>query len=770
MKIVEKGKNFVRMVVAKKRYRYPIIIIVFIYLCLQYNFLWLVGNMPTVNELKNPDLPVASEIYAVDGQLIGKFFRQNRSSVELSDVNPVFYKGLVATEDVRFYNHGGIDWKANIAVVWYMINGDKRGGSTLSQQLAKNLFKIRKVNKGLLSYIPFVRTVNTKMKEWLVALRLEHNYTKNEILLLYMNTVDFGSNAFGINTAAKTYFNKTPMQLRPDEAAVLIGLLKATSTYSPVSHPDKSLERRNVVLSLMKKHNVITDAEYKKAIQTPIELDFHIENSEDCRSPYVRAAVARELSEWCSENGYDIYKDGLKIYTTIDLSLQKYAEQAVAEHMQTLQRKFDKQWGDENPWIDNNKKEIPGFLEKAILQTDIYRELKKKWGENEDTIQYFLHQKHNASLYTHDGYVKEYVNAYDSLAHYKKMLRCGFYTLDPTDGHIKTWVGGWNYKIIKFDYISQSKRQAGSTFKPFVYATAFEQGSGPCDTRTDKFIHYEYEENGKHLIWEPRNAKRVFTNETITLRKAMANSINSIAAQLTIESGPENVAKIATKCGIKSPLVCVPSIGLGSNDVSLLELTASYAPFINGGYKVEPILITHIVNQKGNKVARFTYEEERALTEETAWLMSYMLRGTVEESEGTSQALFEYSIFGRNNLGGKTGTSNNCSDGWYVGVSKDLIGGVWVGAEDRCIHFKNSATGEGSKTALPIFGLFLQKVYADKNCSIKPSLYPKEPFRIEKEHNCSRVYKVKVDTIAHIELPDSLEEEILLADTTSILE
>ena len=763
-KIWEKVKSAGIYLWKKKRYRYPILSIIFLYLVVQHNFLWLMGNMPSVKELKDPKLPVASVIYAEDGQVIGKFFRENRSSVQYKDINPVFHKGLVATEDVRFYEHEGIDWKANIAILWYMIKGDKRGSSTITMQLAKNIFKMRKVNKGLLSYIPGISTVNVKVKEWMVAKRLEENYSKEEILLLYMNTVDFGSNAFGINTAAKTYFNKKPKDLTADESAVLIGMLKATTTYNPVLHPEKSLERRNVVLSLMKKHGVITEKEYSKAIDKPITLDYHVENPEDCKVPYVRAAVARELEEWCSDNGYDIYSDGLKIYTTIDLNLQMHAQEAVQEHMKSLQGKFDAQWAGQNPWVDAKKQEIPGYLENAIKQTDVYRALKKRWEDNEDTIQYFLRKPHQCEIFTHDaGFTKKMMSSYDSLAHYKKMLRCGFFTLDPKNGHIKTWVGGWNYKIMKFDHITQSKRQPGSTFKPFVYATAFEQGSGPCDTRIDRYVRHEYDEDGVHHVWEPKNASRHFSGDTLTLRRAMANSINSIAVQLTLQCGPDNVAQTAKKCGIGSPLMVVPSIGLGTNDVNLLELTTAYAPFINGGFKIKPILVTHIVNQKGEEIARFNSTQERALTEETAWLMSYMLRGTVEEYNGTSQALFQYALFGNNaQMGGKTGTSNNYSDGWYVGVTSGLIGGTWVGAEDRCVHFKNSATGEGMKTALPIFGLFMQKAFADKKSKLKPTPFPKEPFPIDVPHNC-RMRAPKMDTVV-VEI-DSLGAESIVGDS-----
>ena len=764
MAFLEKVKKVGKYIWEKKLIRYPLLILIFLYLVVQHNFLWLMGSLPSVKELKDPDLPVASVIYAADGQVIGKFFRENRSSVQYKDINPVFYKGLVATEDVRFYEHDGIDWKANASILWYAIKGDKRGASTITQQLAKNIFKMRKVNRGLFSYIPGLSTLNIKIKEWIVARRLEKNYTKDEILLLYMNTVDFGSNAYGINTAAKTYFNKTPKQLNVDEAAILIGMLKATTTYNPALHPEKSLERRNVVLSLMKKHSVISEKEYKKALEKPIALDFHVENPEDCKVPYVRSAVARELADWCSENGYDIYSDGLKIYTTIDLKIQKYAEEAVVEHMKSLQAKFDAQWANQKPWVDSKKQEIPGYLENAIKQTDAYRALKKKWDDNEDTIQYFLRKPHMCEIYSHDkGFTKQLMSSYDSLAYYKKMLRCGFFTLDPKTGHIKSWVGGWNYKVTKLDHITQSKRQPGSTFKPFVYATAIEQGIGPCDTRIDRFIHHEYDENGVHHVWEPKNASRVFSGDTLTLRRAMGTSVNSVAVQLTLQCGPENVAKTAKKCGIESELAIVPSIGLGSNDVNLVELTSAYAPFINGGYRIKPILVTHIVNQKGEEVARFNSVQEKVLSDETAWLMSYMLRGTVEEYGGTSSALFQYSLFGGNSqIGGKTGTSNNYSDGWYIGVTSGLIGGTWVGAEDRCIHFKNSATGEGMKTALPVFGLFLQKCFADKKCSVQPGPFPKEPFPIDVPHNC-RSYRPKVDTVAVV--TDSLESIDVVTDT-----
>ncbi len=745
--------------------------ILVLYLVVNHNFLWLFGNMPSVNELRNPKLSQASELFDANGQVIGKYYRENRSSVEWHEISPYFINGLVATEDVRFFEHGGIDWKAVASILWYSIKGDKRGASTITQQLAKNLFKTRKTNKGLLSYIPIIRTIVTKSKEWIVATRLEKNYSKDHILLLYMNTVDFGSNAFGIKAASKTFFNKRCLYLEPEEAAVLVGLLKATTTYSPVLHPDKSLERRNVVLGLMKKHQVISESLYKKSLRREIKLNVQFDNPSDSPVPYIRTAVANQLSEWCSENGYDLYADGLKIHTSIDLRLQKHAEAAMHKHMKNLQRRFDNQWGSENPWQDAAKQEIPNFLEQAIKGTPIYKELVNRFGEGSDSIDFYLKKEKECDLFTHNGTKKQLLNSYDSLAYYKKMLRCGFVTMNPNTGEIKSWVGGMDYNFFKLDHVYQSKRQPGSTFKPFVYATAIEQGFGPCDTRIDEAIRYEYEEDGEMKVWEPRNSNRVFTGANVTLRRAMAQSINSITAQLTQEVGPKNVVETAKKCGIESEIKPVPSIGLGTGDVSLIELLKSYAPFMNGGQSITPILVTRIEGPDGKVLATFETKKKQVLNPETSWLMSYMFRGTVDEYGGTSQALFEYpGVFkNQNHIGGKTGTSNNYSDGWYMGLTTDLIGGVWVGAEDRSVHFKNSATGEAMRTALPMFGIFLENVYRDQKCYLKPSKYPEPKEKIERPHTCWTRGGIKKDT-SLINIDSSFTPDVeaeVLEDTTN---
>lgn len=755
-------KSKLENVFAKKRVKVPLIIFSVLAVITTYAVFdaeYLFGSLPTVEELKHPKLQMASELYDSEGNLIGKYFRENRSPVTLDEVSPYFYKGLIATEDVRFYEHNGVDWESNLAILWYIIKGDKRGGSTITQQLAKNLFKMRKDAKlGVLANVPILKLIVVKFKEWMTAYDLEDTYSKEEILLLYINTVDFGSHAFGIKAAAKTFFDIDPIALSIGESATLIGLLKATTYYSPILHPDHALDRRSVVLSQMVKNGVVSQEEVDEALTHDLELHFHVENQMDGNGLYFRSAVAHELRDWCQENDLDIYTDGLKIYTTLNSKLQVHAEEAVRVHMSRLQNKFYKHWEGENPWIDGYKKEIPNFLDRSIKGTAVYRSLKKKFPDSRDSILYHLNTPHKVKLFSWDGFIDTTFSSMDSLAYYKKLLHCGFVSVNPQNGHVLTWVGGIDFKSFQYDHVYQSKRQPGSTFKPFIYAAAIDKGATPCDFRVDECLHFEYMEEGEKKTWDPRNSNREFTEDTVTLRYGMARSINSIAAQLTIEVTPDTVAAYANRCGIKSYLKPVPSVGLGSNDVTLLELASSYSPFINGGKSYEPLLITRIEDQFGNVLANFESKSAQALSPETAWLMSYMLRGTVEEYKGTSQALFNYDgLFGSNNIGGKTGTSSNFSDGWYVGVTNELIGATWVGAEDRCVHFKTSETGEGMRTALPVFGRFMEMVFADEESGVNKTRFPKEPFKIKKPHDCRTKVIFPVDTL----ILDSLEVRVM---------
>lgn len=724
-------------------------IFLFLYLLVEHNFLGLIGAVPGLAELKNPPMSVASEVYTEDGKLLCRFYKENRLQTDWEEIPDIFKKGLVTVEDIRFFEHSGIDWQANFSIFWYMIKGDRRGASTITQQLAKNLFDMRKSkNQGLLAKLPGFRMFLIKLREWITAVKLENVYSKEEILHLYINTVDYGGNHFGLKTAARAFFDKSPDSLSVEECAVLIGVLKAPTTYNPILHPDACQKRRNVVLQLMMEHNLISSEYFERVKLEPVIAKAHIEDIEIGSAVYFRLAVEKYLNDWCVANGYDLYSDGLKIYTTLDSKLQVHAEEAVKEHLSKLQKTFFRHWGSENPWMDSKKVEIPNFLEDAIKITPAYKALRAKFKNQPDSIEFHLHQPKRMKVFTWNGDRDTTFSSYDSLKYYKMILQAGFITMDPHTGYVKTWVGSNDYRYFRYDHINQSKRQPGSTFKPFVYCTALEKGMHPCDTRVDKYFVHHYVEEGEEKTWNPRNADRVYTDDVMTLRFAMGRSINSIAAQLTIELTPDTVVKYAHKLGIESDLKPVPSVGLGSNVVSLYEMISSYTAFMNEGKRNTPILVKEIRDKNNETIATFEPLQEQVISPETAWFMTYMLRGTLEEPKGTSQALFQHGdVFYRNHLGGKTGTSSNHADGWYMGVTKDLIGGVWVGADDQTIHFRTSALGEGMKTALPVWGYFLQRVYADKESGIVKSYFNKPPKGLDEPY-CPTILRVIPDSSA----------------------
>lgn len=734
------------------------------------NFLWLFGYSPGFDDLKHPPIAIASELYTADGKLIGKYYRENRVPVKYEELSPVLIKALVATEDVRFYRHMGIDFWAVISSAFSTATGDQRGGSTITQQLVKNMYNTRKKSsQGLLQHIPVIRAVVYKSKEWINAFKVETFYSKKDILTMYLNTVGFGNNTFGIKTACKIYFNTSPDKLRPEQAALLVGMLKGTSLYNPLNHPEKALERRNTVLGQMLKDEVINEKEYNRLKQKPLGLNLNARSSDAEQDSYLRSATKNWLEAWCKENYYDIYEDGLKIYTTIDSRLQQYAEEAMEEKMASLQRRFANYWGDKNPWVDEKGEEIPNYLDKLVERSDTYKALSKKYEGNKDSIQAALNAPKRMRVFSWKETEKDTTfSTYDSLRYYVSLLQTGMITLDPFSGHIKTWIGGINSKYFKFDHVNQSKRQPGSTFKPFVYLTALEKGFCPCDTFVDRPVTINYEENGEKKSWSPQNSDFVFSGRTMTLRWAMGRSCNSITAQVTEKVGWDNVVKTAQRLGITSPLENVPSICLGPSDVSLYEMVRAYGTFLNKGQKTDPILVTKITDRDGNVLATFEPKKEKVLTDEIAWLMLYMFKGGIEEPLGTSQALWEYDLFkNRNEIGGKTGTSSNYVDGWYMGINKDLITGVWVGCDDRNVHFRTSATGEGSKTALPIYGRFMEKVYADPKTNISLGKFPKYEGKIACKYYCPN-FLPKVDTTALDSLSaDSLVN--LLPDNTIIV-
>lgn len=712
---------------------------------LNTNFLYLTGSMPSVEDLRNPKLNQASEIYSLDGQMIAKFYAENRTPIEYKNIPKHLIEALIATEDARFYDHGGIDPRAIGRAVFSF--GREGGGSTITQQLAKNLFKTRRRNSdGLLNKIPVVRKVVYKSKEWLMAIKLESNFTKEEILTYYFNTVDFGSNSFGLKTAAKTFFNKAPDSLNVQEGAVLVGLQKATTYYNPLKNPKNSLTRRNIVLGQMAKYKYLTKAQADSVSALPLKTSYTPENPYAGPASYLKNAVVEFVTEWGTRNGYNLYTDGLKIHTTIDSKMQGYAEEAVKEKMKRLQRTFNNHWGSRNPWTDEDGKELPGFIDSVARRTERYKGLVKRFPMNPDSINYYMKvRKQKMKVFDWNGARDDEMTPFDSIAYYKRFLQAGMVAMDPHTGFIRAWVGGLDYDYFKYDHVKQGKRQPGSTFKPFVYATAIDDTAfnmTPCDRIRDKPFRKEYRENGENKVWEPKNSTGGFSYSNMTLRRALARSVNSITAQLTDMVGPERVADYAHKLGITSKLEAVPSIGLGSNDVSLYELVSAYCTFVNEGQYTKPLLIQRIEDRNGTEIESFKPERRPAISAESAYLMLYMLQGGLQEPGGTSQNLWSFDLFKRNHqMGGKTGTTSNNSDGWFVGVSDKLVVGAWVGGDDRSIHFRSTDMGEGAKTALPLVGGFLEKVYADPKFRDLQGPFPKATVEISKEYmNCTYDY------------------------------
>jgi penicillin-binding protein 1A len=750
------------------RYIFIFIFSVIMFFCaLQLNFLWLFGYSPSYSDIKAPTQRVGSELYTADGKLIGRYFKENRTPVDFKEIAPSVIHALVATEDVRFYQHMGIDFRSLLSSSISTATGDKRGASTITQQLAKNLYRTR-YNKaqGFVKHIPLVRTIVSKLKEWMTAVKLESNYSKNDIITMYLNTVPFGNNAYGIKTAARTYFDREPIDLSVPESAMLVGMLKGTTLYNPIRNPVKALERRNVALAQMNKYKYITNAEFETFKNTPILLKAgDIDESSDGDS-YLRAAVAKYLEKWCTDNGYDLYEDGLKIYTTIDSKLQTYAEEAVADQMKSLQRRFYSVWGKEDPWYDSEKNKVD-YPNRAIHNMPIYAMLKKRFENNPDSVDAYFNRKKRMKIFTWKGTRDTLFSTLDSVRYYGKILNTGMMTMEPSSGKIKVWVGGIDHKFFKYDHVNQAKRQAGSTFKPFAYLAGLESGMSPCDTFIDKPVRIAYQDKGKTEYWEPRNASWNSTYQQTSLRLAMARSINTVTAQLTEKVGWDNVVKWAHECGIDSHLESVPSVSLGPNDVSVYEMVKAYGTFLNDGIKTDPILVEKITDLDNNVIEEFKPKTKKVLSDEISWLMLYMFRGGIDEPGGTSQALWEWDLWKKNNqIGGKTGTSSDYVDAWYMGITKDLVTGVWVGCDERTAHFKNGETGEGGKTALPIFAKFMEKVYHDPNSGYTYGPFPKAKEKITRAINCPTPRYVADTTTKDSVAVDSTDIDVVPQEET----
>ncbi len=714
----------------------------------------LYGALPSVAILENPKDDLSSELYATDGVLLGKYFRHNRSPAEYDELSQHLIKALLATEDYRFEEHAGIDLKSlyRAFFVSILLRRNRGGGSTLSQQLAKNLFKTRTQRyKGHLSNLPIISTLVMKTKEWIVAVQLERAYTKKEILTMYLNTVSFGSHAFGIKVAAKTFFNTTPDLLTPEQAALLIGLLKAPSRYSPIKHPARALQRRNVVLGQLHKYHLLSEEEYKCLKACPLELAYKVEDHNVGPATYFRATIRDFLLRWTRDKGYDLFEDGLKIYTTIDSRLQRHAEAAVAEHMPVLQQRFDQHWEGSNPWVDENNEEIPHFIEEATKRTTTYRQLQEQYGNDQEAIHQAMNTPTPTQLFTWDGDINAHISPTDALRYNKRLLHAGFMAMDPYTGHIKAWVGGINYKHFQYDHVMQGRRQPGSAFKPLVYAAAIDNGYTPWQEMVDKPVTFRLP-TGK--TWTPQNWHKRYTGQKMTLRQAMSRSVNSIIAQLTKNLGPALIVDYARRLGINSPIDPTPALCLGVADVSVYELVGAYSVFMNKGVWTKPFYITRIEDKYGRVLEEFVPQKREAISEKTAYLMIHMLQGTVEETGGSSRGLCQALREG-NELCGKTGTTSNHSDGWYIGMVNGLCAGGWVGGEDRCIRFRTMAEGQGAKMARPIWEKFMLRVYDDPDLP-----YQKGPLLNHPKPKGLTIPEGPLPEAEAPETPEELEEEL----------
>ena len=742
----------------------------FLYLgMVDINFLWLFGKSPGFAQIMHPNTSEASEIYSADNKLIGKYFNENRTPVKYDEVNPQFWHALVDTEDERFYHHFGIDFQGMFAAMKdALIHHDARGASTITQQLAKNMFRVRtQYSTGLIGKIPGIRILVMKSKEWIIALKLEMLYDKKDIITMYANTVDFGSNAFGIKTACKTYFNTTPKNITTEQAAVLVGMLKATTHYNPITNPQNSLRRRNVVLNNMVAHGDLSKQVFDSLSVEPIKLNYSVETNYDGQAKYFREAVADYLKDWCRDNGYDLYSSGLKIYTTIDTRLQKYAEDAAIKQMKQIQRNFNNHWGNRDPWIDENGKVIPNFIEGIAQRQPVYKSLVARFPNNPDSIKYYLNKPHTVKLFDYEkGTIEKELSTMDSIRYMVHFMHCAFLAMEPQTGAVKAWVGDIDFNSWKYDKVT-AMRQPGSTFKLFVYTEAMNQGLTPCDKRRDEYISMQVYDKRKHEMttWTPSNANGSFSGDSMALKSAFARSINSVAVRLGQEMGISRIIETAHKMGIKSPLDEAPSLALGSSDVNLLEMVNAYATVANDGKHHEPVLVTRILDKDGNEVYAVPTGEEQAIPYKSAFLVQQLLESGMREPGGTSMALWGYvGNYRDTDFGGKTGTSNNHSDAWFMGVSPKLVVGAWVGGEYRSIHFRTGALGQGSRTALPICGYFLQAVFKDPAFKHYHSKFPpaKDDDITRDMYNCASYYTpVRRDT-THSDSTIVSEGEVML--------
>ncbi|MBX0331927.1 transglycosylase domain-containing protein [Pontibacter sp. HSC-14F20] len=682
------------------------------------------GAVPSRAQLKAIQNNTASEVYSADRVLLGRYYIQDRTNIRYDDIAPVAIDALVATEDVRFYEHSGVDARSLVRVfVKTLVMGQESagGGSTLSQQLAKNLFprKGRRI---------WEMPIN-KMREIIIARKLESIYSKQELLELYLNTVPMGGNLYGIERSSRRFFNTTADSLKTEQAAVLIGMLKATTSYNPRLHPERSLQRRNVVLSQMARYNYLTPQQADSLKKIPLKLNYRYITHNDGVAPYFREQLRQELVQWAAtqrkQNGqpYNLYTDGLKIYTTIDSRMQRHAEQAVRKKMAQLQQKFDVHWKGRIPWGSD-----ASVIQLAMQRSERYKKLKTGGADETEILENFR-QPVNMQVFNWKGSTTKPMTPMDSLQYYQRFLNTGLLSMEPATGYVRAWVGGINHHAFKYDHV-RSRRQVGSTFKPFVYAAALEKGIKPCDYFPNELTTYpEYED------WSPRNSNGQYGGE-YTMRGALAQSVNTISAHLILETGVDRTVALAKRMGIQQDLPRVPSLALGTADLSLLEMVSAYSAFANGGYKTAPIYIKRIEDRQSRVIHqhRSGSGTKRVLSRDNAAVMLHLLQGVVEEGSA-ARLRTEYGL--RMDIAGKTGTSQEHADGWFIGITPELVTGVWVGAESPKVRFRTISEGQGSRTAMPVWGEYMRRVAQDKDfASLRIGRFAPLPSHLQGMLNC----------------------------------
>ncbi|WP_396165835.1 penicillin-binding protein 1A [Flavobacterium sp.] len=723
----------------------------------------LFGKMPSFDDLENPNSNLATEIISSDGVTLGKFYNENRTAIKYKDLPKSLVDALVSTEDERFYEHSGIDARRTFGAAAKL--GSNGGASTITQQLAKLLFH------GEGSKFILFRLIQ-KAKEWIIAVRLERQYTKNEIIALYFNQVDFVNGAVGIRSAAKVYFNKEPRDLNVEESALLVGMLTNPSLFNPVRRPEKAIKRRNVVLGQLVRNNHLEESAKKILEKKPIVLDFHPESHLDGTATYFREYLRDYMKNWVKENKkpdgeeYDIYGDGLKIYVTLDSKIQEHAEEAVQEHIKNLQEEFFNQQKDNKnaPFVNLSEIEVDKIFKQAMKNSERWRILKADDKTDEEIIASFK-VKTKMTVFSWKGDRDTIMTPLDSIRYYKHFLQAGLMSMEPQTGQIKAWVGGINYKYFQYDHVGQGARQVGSTFKPFVYATAIEQlGMSPCDTLLDAPFMIR---KGRHHVtedWEPRNSDNKYRG-MMTLKRALANSVNIISAKLIDRTGPEAVVELTKKLGVTSEIPVQPSIALGAVDITVQDMVAAYSTFANQGVYIKPQFISRIEDKNGAVVFEPVPESHDVLSKDVSFAVIKLLEGVTEGGSGErlrtegggsgDNRWTGYPYVFKNPIAGKTGTSQNQSDGWFIGMVPNLVTGVWVGCEDRSAHFKSITYGQGATAALPIWGYFMKKCYEDPDLQISKDEFERpENFSIKVDCYSAPKHVAKDSTDTEEQNPD----------------